>query len=326
MKYKNELEEKVYLIAKEICGEGVEIKHNKVITIEDSSDIATASFDGPPKKEVDLITAKLGVEANVVLLISCKQYAKNVPPLAVQEWVSVVNTMNKYSKETKYIGMVFSSTGFSNGSEAWATTNNISLVPPLKGTQIKIDEELALKLFKRALIGIVNRFKFPYENLLKAPQFYDFTYRLTADFETYNEITKDGIRYKISGENWVSDFSEMAQLLKGKEIKEILNTADGISIIMSEDVFVSVEKNGVIFGNRKDLEIHMSELIEPTCRKNIFYKNNDCDFNYIKKKVIGKKITSLADWQTHLEFGINRELNFGFEPNKVYVNIFQNND
>ncbi|MBQ3376725.1 MAG: hypothetical protein IJG62_00485, partial [Synergistaceae bacterium] len=99
-------------------------------------------IDNKITKEIDLITAKLGVEANVVLLISCKQYAKNVPPLAVQEWVSVVNTMNKYSKETKYIGMVFSSTGFSNGSEAWATTNNISLVPPLKGTQIKIDEEL----------------------------------------------------------------------------------------------------------------------------------------------------------------------------------------
>ncbi len=64
------------------------------------------TFVGPPKKEIDVITANIG---NITLLISCKDFGSSkAEPAHVQEWIAVANTMNAYSAGTKYLGMVVS--------------------------------------------------------------------------------------------------------------------------------------------------------------------------------------------------------------------------
>ena len=59
-----------------------------------------------------------------------------------------MNTMNRYSNGTLYFGLVISPTGFSSGCEAWATSHNLGIVPPLKGRKLTFDEETVFRMFE----------------------------------------------------------------------------------------------------------------------------------------------------------------------------------
>ena len=78
--------------------------------------------------------------------------------------------------------------------------------------------------------------------------------------------------------------------------------------------------NNVIQFGEMESEINES-LDTPNCTKNI--KNEAISFGDIKELIIGKKITSAADFQNYIELGINSELNLGLiSPNRIHIMIF----
>ena len=133
MKFRNEFEKRIFEVTKEIFGSSANIEHNKILEIENSISFEVASFSGPPKKEIDVITASIGENPIISLLISCKDFqGAKAEPAHVQEWIAVVNTMSKYSKSTKYFGLMICPNGFTSGCEPWATSSNLALIPPFK--------------------------------------------------------------------------------------------------------------------------------------------------------------------------------------------------
>lgn len=316
MKFKNELEEKVYEIAKRVCGDEVSIEHNKVLQIESALYSELASFSGPPKKEIDLITAQVKGSRKIKLLISCKEFqGYKAQPAHIQEWSAVLHTMNKYSDGTKYVGMVVSPSGFTSGCEAWATSYNIGLVPPLKGRIIPFNYETSLQIFERVLKALVKRLEFPHDEMLTAPNFYNFVFRLSADFESYEEVVSIGKRYIISGSNWVSNFGQLVSTLIGKKIIDVISTTDFVGLIFEQGLFFSFNGNQIIYGDQKDLSINNPTI--PCCKKNI--KLEECSFDYIKESIIDKQITSAADFGTYFEFGLDNKINLGLRKDSLYV-------
>ena len=99
MTFKNELERRTFEIAQRVCGDVALIEHNKILRIEIANSPEVASFVGPPKKEIDVITAGFDQNPDVKILISCKEYRQSkAEPADVQEWAAVVRTMNQYCR------------------------------------------------------------------------------------------------------------------------------------------------------------------------------------------------------------------------------------
>jgi hypothetical protein len=176
MNFKNELERKAFEIAQRALGTGVAIEHNKTIQIESALFPEVASFKGPPKKEIDVLAAELLSSPRLVLLVSCKLLTRRAEPAHVKEWCSVVQTMNRYADGSTYFGLVLSPTGFTSGCEAWATSHNIGLVPPLKGRILDFDESTVLRMFERSLTGLRARVALNFDDLKTAPSFFDFVW------------------------------------------------------------------------------------------------------------------------------------------------------
>lgn len=107
MNFKLALERRTFEIAKRVCGDAALIEHNKTLRIEVATSREVASFVGPPKKEIDVITAGFNKSPDIKVLISCKGYRNSRAELAdIQEWTAVVRAMNKYSGGSKYLGLV----------------------------------------------------------------------------------------------------------------------------------------------------------------------------------------------------------------------------
>ena len=192
MRFKNELEQRCFEVAERALGGGVTIEHNKTIQIESALFPEVASFKGPPAKEVDVLVAELLDQPKIMLLVSCKLLSRRAEPAHVQEWCAVVQAMNKYSGGSLYLGLVLSPTGFTNGCEAWATSHNVGIVPPLKGRRLAFSEETVLRMFERVLLALRARVRLQVDDLKAAPVFFDFVYRLVADFEGHQEAASDG--------------------------------------------------------------------------------------------------------------------------------------
>ncbi|HEY5122841.1 MAG TPA: hypothetical protein VIK14_03820 [Ignavibacteria bacterium] len=315
MKFKNKFEEQIFNIASKICDKNVTVEHNKNIRVEYAIFPEIIAFSGPPKKEIDIITANLLSNPKISLLISCKDFdGYKAKPEHVQEWCSVIHTMNKYSKETKYLGIVLSSSGFTSGCEPWVASYNIGLIPPLKGNNILFRPETILKMFERTLKALLKRLQFSFFDLFEQPEFYDFVYRLTSDFEGY-EGTADS-RYMIADNNWHSSFSEMIQIFMNKKIIDIISTNEMIGIICEDNLFFVLKKLKVMFGS--DFKKIIGLKTDPVCKKNISL--NNCTFDFLKSIVLNNKIKSAADFGTHFEFGLHNNINFGFiPPNGLHI-------
>jgi len=321
MKFKNRLEEKTYNITNKIFKDSVTIEHNKIIRIEKAIFPEVASFSGPPKKEIDVITAKLRKEPHdVSILISCKDFTGyKAEPCHVQEWGSVIETMNKYSSGTLFLGMILCPSGFTNGCEPWATSSNMALIPPLKGKIIKFSEVVVFRMFERCLLAFNKRLSFESDNLFSPPNFYNFCYDLTSDFEGYDEAVDD--RYELSKLGWKSSFGELVSLLIKKRIEDVVCTKDYILLNLEEGLIFRYYGEKIIFGEKDT--IVPEENVIPTCKKNLSYQQ--FSFKELQKLVIGKKLSSAADFGTHFEFGINKEMNLGFYPNGMLHIVLLNN-
>ena len=309
MKFKNILEEKAFKIASEILGHSAKVDHNKTIQIENALFPEVASFQGPPKKEIDVLAIEFASEPNIVLLISCKLFTSRAAPAHVQEWCSVVQTMNKYADGTTYLGLVLSPTGFTSGCEAWASAHNIGLIPPIKGKQLIFSEETFFQMFSRALNGLKNRVHICADDLGYAPTFFGFVYNLVSDFEGHEEAIRDR-RFLTMPENWASSFIEMYTCVQGKTIQNIfisekngiVQFVGGLTIKVSS-TSIEIWRNGV-------------EKLKKTtplfCKKNI--EMDPCSLEEIQMLAQGLDITSAADFGDYLELGVGRRFNLGIHP------------
>ncbi|MCK4816875.1 DUF2034 domain-containing protein [bacterium] len=318
MNFKNDLEKSIFEASQAIFGSSSTIEHNKTLRIENALLSEVASFSGPPKKEIDVITVTACENPRIALLISCKDFSETkAEPAHVQEWAAVLNAMTKYSESTTYFGLVLSPSGFTSGCESWATSSNIALIPPLKGKSLRYSKSIVIKMFKRAAIALKKRLAFPYEELCNSPHFYDFVYNLTSDFEGFEEDTrKSGSRYFLLPNHWHSSFGELVQICVGKKVNRIICSDKLIGIQFDDDSLFFLKGIKIFFGTMPSFSI--DNPVEPACFKNIAYE--ECDLQYINNLITGKIISSAGDFVSHFEFGIESMMNVSFYPdNRIHV-------
>ena len=314
MSFKNDLEEQVYECARRVCGDAVSIEHNKTVQIEDAMSRELASFVGPPKKEIDVITADI---ADMTLLISCKDFdASRAEPAHVQEWVAVVNTMNAYSAGTKYLGMIVSPSGFTSGCEPWASAHNLGLIPPLKGKKLTFTLETCLQMIERTLKALAKRLKFQHAELCRAPNFYEFVYKMTEPFEGRDRASVEyGSRYTLLDTGWMSSFGELVRMLKGKELLSLRTTSAGIFLNFADNLAFVMLGTRIQFGpSPANLP---GEDILLRCEKN--FVGEPCSIEFLKTMAIGKQVTSAGDWGNRFEFGLSDDLMLAIEPDRLQI-------
>ena len=306
MSFKNKLEEQCFTVAKRVLGEGATIEHNKTIQIESGIYPEVASFKGPPAKEVDVLVAQFHEQPKVFLLVSCKLLARPAEPAHVQEWCAVVQAMNKYSGGSHYFGLVVSPKGFTNGCEGWATSHNVGIIPPLKGRRLAFSEEAVLCMFERVLVALRARVRLQVDDLKTAPAFFDFVFRLVADFEGHQEAASDG-RYFLLPQGWVSSFGEMYSAIAGSKVEDLLAVAGATVLKLSGGYFLRFTSVRTEFG--KDPEMANGSPVAPECWKNLGMES--CTLDLIKSVAVGKSITSAGDFGNYLEVGLDQRFNLG---------------
>lgn len=304
MNFKNELERRCFEIAKRALGEGVAIEHNKTIQIENALFSEVASFKGPPAKEIDVLVVELLEVPKAVLLVSCKMLSRTAEPSHIQEWGAVVKTMNKYSDTTLYFGLVLSCSGFTSGCESWAMSHNLGIIPPLKGRRLNFNEDTVLCMFERVLIALQNRVRLQVNDLRGAPAFFEFVYRIVADFEGHQEGTIDG-RYFLVPKGWVSSFNELYSTIDGRTVVDLLAVESATVMKLSGDIGVRFSGVRIDFGH--DPQIMQGTPTIPQCLKNIDMES--CTLDFIKSIAIRKKIMSMADFGNYIEFGLDQRFN-----------------
>ncbi|MBZ5506298.1 MAG: DUF2034 domain-containing protein [Acidobacteriia bacterium] len=316
MNFKNDLERKTFEAAKNVCGDAT-IEHNKTLRIELATSPEVASFVGPPKKEIDVITTGFQQSPDLKLLISCKDYeTSKAEPADIQEWAAVVHTMNKYSEGKKYLGLIMSPSGFTKGCEPWGSSYNLGLIPPLKGKKLKFGNATCSQMVERVLKAVGKRLYFPHNGILIAPGFYDFVYRLTESFEGRDELVKQfGHRYKLLGKGWDSSFPEVFKTFEGKAVREIETTSVGVFIIFSDNLTFRMIGRQIEFGPNDGWAEGTAVMLP--CEKNL--QGETCSFDFIKKLVLGQKVTSAGDWGDRFEFGLTEDLMLAVQPNKLQI-------
>ncbi|KAA6320895.1 hypothetical protein EZS27_029390 [termite gut metagenome] len=317
MKFKNKFEETIFNITQRVFGG--DNAHNETIQIEDKTSKSVVSFTGPPKKEIDVLCVNLSDDLKVKLLISCKDFSKSkAEPAHAQEWCSVLNMMNKHAVDSKYLGVIVSSRGFTAGCEAWASADNIGLIPPIKGNNLSFSEQQIVRMFERFCLAISRRLKFPFDDIFEAPIFFDFCFTIAADFERFASSDTTS-RYKIINKDWDSNFSEFVRYIVGKQIISLTLSKGKYYLLLNDNSIVTCSANQIEFGEAKEINLDNEDV--PVCSKNM--DNQVISFEEIKSKIIGAKISSAADFQSHIELGIDGILNLGLvPPNNIYVMIF----
>ena len=306
MTFRNELERRCFEAAESALGGGVTIEHNKTVQIESTVVPEVASFKGPPTKEVDVLVATLLERPKVVLLVSCKLLSRRAEPAHVQEWGAVVRTMNDYSDGTLYFGLVLSPKGFTSGCDAWARSHNVGIVPPLKGRPLAFTEEVVLRMFKRVLLALRARVRLQVCDLRDAPAFFEFVYRLVADFEGHQEAASDG-RYFLVPQGWVSSFGEMYTERAGRAVEDLL-AVDGATVMkLSGGTGLRFSGSRVDFG--EDPQIVLGSPAIPQCWITVDMK--PCTLDSVKAVAVGKSISSAGDFGRYLEVGLDRCFNLG---------------
>jgi hypothetical protein len=319
MSFKNELERRCFEIAERALGSGVTILHNKAVQIESALFSEVASFKGPPSKEVDVLVAELLDQPKVVLLVSCKLLSRRAEPAHVQEWCAVVQTMNRYSDGTLYFGLVVSPTGFTSGCEAWATSHNVGIVPPLKGRRLAFNEDTVLRMFERVLIALRARVRLQIDDLRTAPAFFDFVYRLVADFEGHQDAVADA-RYFLVPQEWASSFGEMYSAIAGRTVEDLWAVEGATVMRLSGGVALRFSEVRVDFGPDSGITQGTSVMLQ--CRKNIDME--PCTLDFLKSIAVGKSITSAGDFGNYVEVGLDERFNLGLHKVGFHLISTQN--
>ena len=314
MNFKNELERRCFEVAERALGKNVAIQHNKTVKIESALFPEVAAFKGPPAKEIDVLVATLHEHPKIVLLVSCKLLSGRAEPAHVQEWAAVVQTMNKYSHGTTFFGLILSPTGFTSGSEAWATSHNIGLLPPLKGRRLTFNEDTVLRMFGRVLKALHTRVLLRVDDLMTAPAFFDFVFRLSADYEGHHEATADA-RYFLVPQNWVSSFGEMYAAVAGRIVEDIFAVEGATVMKLSGGMIMRFDGCRVEVG--PDPSKTEGTVSTPQCWKNVDMEQ--CSIDVIKVIAIGRAISSAGDFATYIEFGLDQCFNLGIHQGGFHL-------
>jgi hypothetical protein len=253
------------------------------------------------------LVAQLLDKPKVVLLVSCKSLSRRAEPAHVQEWGAVVQTMNRYSDGTLYFGLVISPTGFTSGCEPWATSHNLGIVPPLKGRRLAFDEDTVFRMFERTLVALRARVHLRVDDLTTAPAFFDFVYRLVADFEGHQEAEVDG-RYLLLPRGWASSFGEMYHGIAGRIVQDLWVGQGGTVARLSGDFVLQFGPPHVQFGHDPQMQQPIPQLTSQ-CRKNI--EMEPCTLDFVRSIAVGKQITSAGDFGNYLEVGLDHRFNLG---------------
>lgn len=312
MTFKNAFEQSCFDVASQALPGAVTVDHNKRIQIESAIYPEVASFKGPPAKEIDMIVVELAPK--VVLLTSCKLLTRRAEPAHVQEWGAVVRTMNAYSRGTTYFGVVVSASGFTDGCEAWATSHNVGLIPPLKGRRLDFSQQTVLRMYRRVLVALSKRAKMRSADLPTPPAFFDFVFRLTSDFEGHQEAT-DGGRYVLMPQGWHSSFGELSQATRGRKVDDLVVLDGATALRLSDETFVRFGPAGVAFGPDGSLVSGATSVGD--CRKN--FEMEPCSIELVKSATRGGTITSAADFGAYLEFGIDARFNLGLHATGFHI-------
>ena len=317
MKFKNDLERRTFEITQRVCGARSQVEHNKTVRIEKADTPEIASFVGPPKKEIDVITAGFEGSPDVKILVSCKEYGQSkAEPADVQEWAAVVKTMNQYANGMKYLGVIVSPSGFTSGCEPWATSYNLGVIPPLKGKKLKFPADTCSQMFERVLTALQKRLHFPHADLFQAPQFFEFVYRLTEAFEGRDRSVQEfGARYKLLGSGWTSSFQELVKIFKAKTLQSIEATSNGIELTFSGALAFRMFAGQIQLGPA-DGKIE-GNSISILCEKN--FAGEACSLDFLKQLVIGQSVTSAGDWGERFEFGLSDDLMLAIEPQRLQI-------
>jgi hypothetical protein len=314
MTFRNELERNSFEVARRVLGEGVTLDHNRTIQIESALFPEVASFKGPPAKEIDVLVGELLDAPRLVLLVSCKLLSRRAEPAHVQEWCAVVQTMNRYADGTTYFGLVLSPSGFTSGCEAWATSHNLGILPPLKGRNLVFGEETVMRMFERVLVALRARVRMQADDLRTAPSFFDFVYRMVADFEGHREAVLDG-RYVLSPKGWVGSFGEMYAAIAVLPVEDLLCLHGATVLKLSGGA--SVRFNGVRVEFGRDPALTQGPEAAPQCVKNL--EMDPCTLEFIRSVVVGKTISSAGDFGAYLEVGIEQRFNLGLHPAGFHI-------
>jgi hypothetical protein len=227
--------------------------------------------------------------------------------------------MNRYSDGTIYFGLVLSPTGFTSGCEAWATSHNVAIVPPLKGRRLAFNEDTVLRMFERALIALRARVRLQVDDLRAAPAFFDFVFRIVGDFEGHQDAVTDG-RYLLVPQGWASSFGEMYSAIADRKIENLWAVQGSTVIKLSGGITLQVRQSQVQFGH--DPQIEQDTPVIPECRKNV--EMEPCTLEFVKSIAIGKPITSAGDFGTYLELGLDQSFNLGLHELGFHLISTQN--
>ena len=251
----------------------------------------------------------------MVLLVSCKSLSRRAEPAHVQEWGAVVNTMNRYSNGTLYFGLVISPTGFSSGCEAWATSHNLGIVPPLKGRKLTFDEETVFRMFERVLVALKARVRLLVNDLKAPPAFFDFVYRFVADFEGHQEADVNS-RYLTLPHRWTSSFGEMYRAVAQRTIQDLWADHSGATLALSGGVVLRIGAAHVEFGQSPGAP-PPAVAVASACFKNIDMQ--PCDLDLVKSIAVGRAITSAGDFGAYVEVGLDKQFNLGLHPTGFHI-------
>jgi hypothetical protein len=181
MNFKNEFERVCFEATASALGRpALDLRHNHILTADFTPGTGIISFTGPPKKEIDVLIAEL--TDSLSILISLKDYEGPAPPAVIQEWATVLRTMNTHATRRQYLGLVVSARGFTSGCVPWAMGENIGLIPPYKGKPIGYPTLLIPKMLERAIAVIQRLSAFPPHHLSDNSNLYWSLYKCLSDY------------------------------------------------------------------------------------------------------------------------------------------------
>ena len=150
-----------------------------------------------------------------------------------------------------------------------------------------------------------------------APEFYDFVYRLTADFEGSDAAAKEqGERYRLIGKGWLSSFFRIDSTAGiGKRLEKIVTTTTGIYLTFSGNLTLRMIGGQLQFGSDDGKVDGTPSAIR--CEKN--FVGEPCSFQFLAELVIGECVASAGDWGDRFEIGLTDDLMLAVEPNRLQV-------
>ena len=266
-----------------------DIQHNEEEFTEVFNKPELINFYSRPKKEIDVTSITFG-SPQIKILVSCKNHKRNVQQDHVQEWGNVISVLNQSAIETTYFGLIVSASGFASGCEAWASVNNVGLIPPIKGVNsLSFTYDEILAMYRRVIASFSKLINFEYDYLTTKNNFYNFVYEITSPIEGYKDFTisASNVLKIIDDETgYQESSSKLFEFLIGRSLKSIHRNSQCLLLffndekaakICSTQVDYNINSRNIDFQNFKE-EVYCIDIF-----KNDFISDSDVINNFFNK-------------------------------------------